>query len=790
VLSRIGAYAYFCFIGRQSRRNQLNYTPSQPDRIDRRPTARESPISAPAAQPGGEPVSIDLRHIFLTVWRVKWVIVISTLIAAILGVLTVSQVGPVYSAAAKVMFGSQRSTVTNMQNVLVDQTFDNTTLQDQMEILRSTVLTERVIDELKLDQNPRFNPSLRVAVPSLVDRLRGVVSLPPEINDFFDTAGIGAAPLPAPDPEELERRIRLAVIGNVLARLRLVPVGQSRVIAITYVSDSPTLAAAIANSYANQYIVDQLEAKLELTSAATTWLTARVEEMRVRVRETADAVEAARLELNGDSGQSLEVTQQQLQALNASLSTITGERSRLESLHERLNTAIDQNMDLGTISEFRSSGVIAGYRMQETDISSKRINLESSVSPTHPSLKRLDLQLSEVRRNIVEEAGRIVSAAYLDLLAARSQEVALISEVRELEQQAFRETGNEAEIRQLEREADAASSLYNSFLTRLQETTAQQDLQEADARLLSPAEVPLYPLSVAKRRTLAVFILLGLVAGTALAFLLDRLNNTFRSPAQLEEMMGQPLLGVLPSLGARMRRKQVIRYMREKPGSSMVEEVRNLRTSILFSNIDNPPQVVMFTSSVPREGKSTTSMLVAMTSCQMGKSTIIVDCDLRLPALAGLLEGDDRAHGLMSVLEGTSTIEEAVEKDPTTGLHMLTTAEKTGGLNAADILSSRRFGKLVEDLSKKYDLVILDTPPSLVVADARIISRVADAVVYCVRYDSTPRNIVADGLKELRLMNAPLVGVVMTLVNESRASNYSYAGHSYHKGRYSEYYTT
>lgn len=770
----------------------LQLTINRPTPSTGSPVRNSVSVEKQGALKDSDEPSIDLRSILLTLWRGKWVILVSTLVALVLGVLSVSQVSPAYRAQAKVMFGFQRANVTNMQNVLADQKYDNAAIQDQIEILSSTVLTERVIDHLNLDESSRFNPTLLPPAPTLRDRLSEYVSLPPEIEDFIGGREADTATLSQPDPEERQRQIRLAVINNVLAGLRLAPVGQSRVIAIQYLSGSPQLSARIANSYAEQYIVDQLEAKMEATSAATEWLSERVQELRIRLADAEEAIEDAMLSLAGDSGQSLEVTQRQLQALNASLSSTTAERSRLQALHDRLNAAIDNEMDLGTISEFRASPLIQRYRTQEVELLSKLTSLQASVSAGHPSIKRINQQIAEVRRNITEEAGRIISATFLDLQAAIAQEQSLIEEVQLLEQEIVSQTSNQAQIRQLEREAEASRSLYNTFLARLQETTAQEDLQEADARLLSPAEVPLFPERVAKRRTVIVITALGALIGVGLAFLIDRLNNTFRSPAQLETVTGTAVIGILPAIGSRMKRRDIIQYSREKPGSALVEAVRNLRTSILFSNIDRPPKVVMFTSSVPKEGKSTTSMLVATTSQQMGKSAIIVDCDLRLPTLAGLVSGLETEHNLMSVLEGASTVSEAVYKDKNTGLHVLTSGGNAAhsGINAADILASNKFKLLIEELSETYDLVILDTPPTLVVADARIISRVADAVVYAVHYDSTPRGAVLEGLKDLASIDAPVVGVIMTRVNEDRASQYSYNGYSYYKGQYRDYYST
>lgn len=737
-----------------------------------------------------EDESIDLRALFATVWRGKWIIAICTLIAALLGFFASSQSDPVYSATARVMFGLEQTNVVNLQEVVVDQQYGTRELEDQMQVLRSTVLLERVIDDLKLDDNPEFNPFLRVAEPTLFEKASEFVSFPPEITEIAGNMGLLTPPPPSRQAAAVKRRERLAVIQNVSRSLQLTPVGQSRVIAISFVSGNPGTAERVANSVAQQYINDQLQSKLEAFRSATAWLNKRVEELEVRVQESEEAIETARSDLSAQTGQSLEITQSQLNALNSALSQSRVDVSRAQALYERLTEAVEQGRDLGAISEFRSSALIQSYRAEVSDLLDQKAEVAFTFSGDNPELRRLDEKLQRVNNNIAYEAEQIVEAAELDLRAARLQEQSLIAEVRRLEEKAFEQSGAQLQLRQLEREAQASRVIYENFLGRLQETNAQQDLQQADARILTPAERPLSPQRQAERRTQLIFTILGVAAGVGIVFLLDRLNNSFRSTGQLEEITGETVLGALPALGTKMRRAEVIRHMRDKPGSSLVEAVRNLRTSLLFSNIDQPPKVVMFTSSVPREGKSTTSLLVALTGQQMGKTAIIVDCDLRLPQLAGLVHAEHRKHGLLSVLEGEAEVEDAVARDNATGLHILTTVgrEKSNTVNAADVLSSRKFEQLITQLTKTYDLVILDTPPTLVVADARIVSRVCDAVVYIVKWDATPRGAVVEGLKELRSVGAPVTGVAMTHVNEGRAARYAYNGYNYYRGRYRQYY--
>jgi polysaccharide biosynthesis transport protein len=734
---------------------------------------------------------IDLRAIARKIWRGKWIIAVTTLLAWLLGFLIVSQYEPVYRASAKVMFNLQQTNIVDVEALVVSSGVNENTLQNQIEILRSNALLERVVDKLSLERNPEFNPLIREPEETLVDRLRALVAVPPEVTDFLQNLGVlSPPPPPAPEPDpavraELERRL---VMANLAGRLGLAPVPGTRVIQISVTASDPRTAATVVNAVAEQYIVDQLDAKLEATRTATTWLAERVEELRVRTQAAEEAVEAVRAELSEEAGQGIEITQQQLQAASGALTVARNETRAAQATFERLSGALARGEDLGAVPEFRNSEVNAAFRAEIA-----QLELEMGrFAEGNPRRQAIERRLDEIRGQLLVDAGQILEASRSDLEVKRQREAALAAEVRALETKALDQSKSQVELRQLEREAQASRTLYENFLGRLEETTAQQDLETADARILTAAEPPLGPLAQSRQRTMLMAVLLGVMSGVGIIFLLDKLNNTFRSPAQLEDMTGQPVLGTVPTIGRRFRKADVLRHFKENPRSSLAESIRSLRTSILFSNVDTPPKVVMFTSSVPGEGKSTTSLLVATTSRQMGKSAIIVDCDLRLPALAKLLRADDESPGLLSVIEGTATLQEALFKDPATGLDVLMTkpSEPRSILNAADILASNRFRDLIAQLRQTYDLVILDTPPTLVVADARILSRHADAVVYIVRWDKTPRGAVQEGLKEMRTVKAPVVGSVLTMVNEERAMKYAYDGYAYYKGRYKDYYVS
>lgn len=764
------------------------------------PVIVSHPLNAPGPQIGQMDKiddTIDVRGLFRKFWAGKWIVASCLIIAYVLGHLSTSQIVPTYRATATVMFDIEQSNI--IESILNEEGFDRGRLEDEILILSSTNLIERVVDQLALDEDPEFNPALRVVEPSLLDRARDRITLPPEILDIMKDLGlIGAPPTPTINPDARQRaqegRMRVLIVRNVLRRLQLEPIGNSNVLAISFFSTSRNTAASVANAVADQYIVDQLEAKLDATEAATDWLSARVDELRVRLEEAENKLEAARADLAVEQGQSLDITQQRLVALNATLVQVQGEATRLLSDFNRMENALENPDDLEQVSEFRASLVISEMRQRETDLAEEVLRLRASVADDNPTLqgaeRLLDDLRAQTRSQIIAEAQKIVAATENDLIAAQEREAALIDQVRELEQKAFSQAADEVTLRQLEREALASQALYENFLSRLQEANVQEDLQSADARILSPAEIPLFAQSQRQRRTMLLTLFLGAAIGVGIVFLLDYLNNTFRSPLQLEDMSGMAVLGTLPMIGTRMKRMAILEHLKDKPNSALAESVRNLRTSVLLSNVDSPPKVVMFTSSVPQEGKTTSAMLMALTSRQMGKSAIIVDCDLRIPALASMLKEKDDRPGLLSVIAGVALVEEAIYEEPTSGVHILTTRvhARRSSVNAADVLSSKRFAELIANLRKSYDLVIIDAPPVLVVTDARILSKLVDAIVYAVAWDKTPRGAVLEGLKELRSVNAPVVGHVMTLINEARATRYAYDGYNYYKGQYRDYY--
>ncbi|MEL6645002.1 MAG: hypothetical protein AAFQ79_13810 [Pseudomonadota bacterium] len=589
----------------------------------------------------------------------------------------------------------------------------------------------------------------------------------------------------------------MAIERRLIQGLDLTPIPGTRVILIEYTSTDRQHAADVANAVARNYLTVQADVKQDDLAASLELIGIRVEELRQKLAVSQTEVEEARMTFSEEQGQSVEVTELQLSAINGSLAELQLQIATTNRSLERARQALENDTDLWIVEDFRDNPLIGEFRRTEIQLLDQLAGIDAIAGPQASSRERAIIlaRLEEVRKNTVTEAGYVVDALEFSLGSLRRQEQELLSMIRDLEVISIRQTAGELTIDRLQREALANQTLYESFLNRMNEISEQAELQTPDARIISAANLP--------RRANRTLRDTASVAAAGAGFLLavifvlfrERLNNAFHDPSDLQSETGIPTLAALPQLSRRKNAKQLIASYLKDPNGVLAEAVRNLRTSILFADPKFRPKVIMCTSSVPAEGKSGTSLLLGVASQALGQSAIVVGCDLRKRPYSSLLGSHGRARrnsgeakpvGLMTLLEGKCELEEAVYVEPMSGIHILAHLPSEPVVSSpADIVASERFVKLIDELRSKYDLVVLDTPPAIAVTDARLVGRVAEAVIYLVKWNSTSRNAVRVGLREIRSLDARLAGCAMTLVPQRRASKYTdnefYYKVQYHK---------
>jgi capsular exopolysaccharide synthesis family protein len=384
--------------------------------------------------------------------------------------------------------------------------------------------------------------------------------------------------------------------------------------------------------------------------------------------------------------------------------------------------------------------------------------------------------LAATQAALFDELQRIVAGREGELAAVDRQIAGINGYIAQRQVQVAQEQRSRMELAELQQEAEADRSLLATFLVRAKETAGQNAYEEPDARVISPAVLPVRPTSPRIGMMVAVAFAGSTLIGIGIAFLIEQLQSGFRLPAEVEEQVGLPVLRVLPALaGDGLLPHQILL---RQPGSAYGEAVQAVRTEVRFA-APQPPKVVLITSGTASEGKSTLALSLAISAARAGQRTVLIDGDMRRPAIARLL-GIAAGHGLEDVLGGTCSVMEAMVVDPVTGLRIL--PARGGAAQPQELLGGAAMTNLLGELRGANDLVIIDSPPVTFVSDATLLAPQADGTLFAIRWEKTPREVVLTGLQQLRRAGAVLLGTVLTRARLRRHEGYAY-------GMDSAYYT-
>lgn len=720
---------------------------------------------------------LDLRRL-LNVFRRR-----IRLFAAVAGLIFVAAIlltftaTPKYTATANVMLDNRQAQVVDMQAVLSGLPADSATVDTQVEVLKSRRLAERVTVALKLDEDPEFNGELREGglLEPVTDALAGILAT--------------ATPEDVADNPVAQQKIRERVVDNVLAGLSVRRSGLTYVINVSYESESPTKAADIANKFAELYLLEQLEAKFDATQQATTWLNERLEGLRQQVLTDEAAVQQYKIANNLLSAAGTNLTEQEISNYNQSLADARAEVAAAEA---RLNTARRQLAAGSTgddLGEALNSVVIQRLREQRATISARVADLQGRYGDRHPEMLTARRQLTDVDEGIQAEIQRIISNLEAQVSVARQRAGAISGSLSTA--RGTLAGNNQALVRlnELERTAEASRTLYESYLNRYKETSSQQGIEESDARIVSKAAIPTGQSSPKVPLNLALGLVLALGAGLGAVVLAEMLDAGLATAEDVEQRLGVSYLGAIPLLSsvAEGRASAPIDYVVEKPLSSFAEAFRNLRASVMYSRLGESVKVVAVTSALPGEGKTTTSVCLARSAAQQGHRVLLVDCDLRRRSVNRLM-AKEPAKGLIEVLAGEATLDEVLEIDGVTGVRILPLAKSS--LTPKDVFGSAAMDRLLEELRRSYDLVILDTAPILPVADTRVLAPKTDAVVFLARWRKTPEHAIQNAFRQLLGTGAHVGGVALTQVDMKLQQKYGYGDPGYYYAEYKKYYVS
>lgn len=712
-----------------------------------------------------------LRDQLLKLKRRRGLIAGTMVAVTLLAWLMVSQIEPLYRASAYVMIEPLRQQPLEFSNVTTQLPPDLEMIQSQIAIITSRGLADKVIDKLDLDLVPEFNSDLPGAAgPGPVERV--VEAVKDAGRWTLGLVGLGGESA-EPDPAAVARERRTSIVNTFIDQLSASPQGRSRVIEISFASVDRERAAQVVNTVADLYILDQLESKYEATERATNWLNERLMQLREKTEASERAAELFRKQAGLLQGESGTLAAQEISQLNTELITARAVRAEAEArLRQAERVAADPDR-ANTAVEVLNSELIQRLREQQITLQRRYAELSENYGPKHPSIVSLRADMSDLDGRLKAEINRIIGGIRSEVSVARSREEALNNELETLKQRAGVLSQAQVQLRSLEATASADRLLLNNLQQRFNETTIQQDAQQPDARVISTAPVPqlaYYP----KTKLVIVMALFGsAMLGIVLALLLENFDLGFRSSEQIDAATRLPTLGLIPHVpGTARRGTRVEDFLLDRPRSSFAEAMTGAIASLFLIHAQRRPRSVLVTSSLPDEGKSTLSINLARAAQQAGMKTLLIDADLRRPTLHSGLR-HTRQPGLVELLTERASFEDVVRRDSRGGIDFI----PAGGpvANPLQFLASEQTRTFIQNLGRHYDFVVIDSSPTLVVSDSRVLCRYVDQTLFVVRWAKTRREQVLLALKQLAEAGGTVGGVLLSMVNVKRHAEYGFS---------------
>ncbi len=710
--------------------------------------------TVPLEESWGSPFqSIDLMYLY-SVLRVNARFIIALTLGAVAAMMVYLQfVTPLYTAYSQVILDTREERITPVEEVVSNLNVTSSVIAGEVVMLRSNVLIGKVVDRLDLVNHPAFDPRL--------PRREGLIARAKR----FARQGIPPHEVAATLPADT---LRGWVIDEVRANLGVTQIGVSYAIGINYKSASPKLASDIANAVANQYIDSQLENKMDATLRANAWLSDRLLELSEQVQNADGSVVDFKAQMIERAGGNEESINQLLAELNTRLVGSSTERADAEVRLSQVE-ALERAGGLVAVADVVTSPLLETLQQQRTGLASTKAQMGSTLGRKHPDMIRLSAQIADIDRSIEAELKRRVEEMRSDVIVTRNRESALREQIALVSSRA--DTLSKASVRlsQLQRTAEATRAVYENFLARYKETSAQADFQVPEARVIGRAGVPVVPTS--PRKTL--FVLMSFVFGLSLAIAVVFIRNLVRAPvttsAELKALTQRQVMAPLPYVrhfGGKY--KWLRREVAGVSNSSFMERIRSIRIELFEVSAISRPRVVLVTSSVPGEGK--TSMACALAHDLSGPKTsvLLLDADLRRPDVSKVLDMPADGGCLVSYLERGDKMKDLPRHSDLLGVDVIAPHRSTS--DAADLLTSNLFSGLLSRMSSRYDVIIVNAPPVLHLADSVLLAKHADATIYAVRSGSTPAKVVRRSIQRLEGAGAVVAGVVMTMVRRKHAA--------------------
>jgi succinoglycan biosynthesis transport protein ExoP len=739
-----------------------------PDRLIVRSSSVAVPASpvVPPLYPAAAPANTGIIDLLLQLWRQKTMILSIMLVFTCIAIAAARFIPVYYLAEARVLVGVPIMRVMNIEAVLADMSPDAERIQNEGYVVQSRAVAERVVSQLDLVHDPEFNPLLRS---------------PPFWHELLNLARtltaswLGSVPDQPDQPVNSEVRARHEmdlVIDTLLAHLDVSPLGRSHVLSIEVKAKDPDRAALIANAFSDAYLARQRLEKVRANDEAEKFLTDRIAMLRQQVEKADEAVEEYRRQNGLYKATNASVTTQQLTELNTQLIVAQTAKAEADARLGEAQALKKAGMTGESVPEVLSSPVIHSLKQQQVETERRLADLSGSFGPQHPRIVSVRAEVAGIRSKLKQEVDNIVAGLRHEARTSDARYQALRQSFDRLQSRQAGVNAKSIKLESLEREAAVNHNLLDQVMGRAKETFGQDQLQRPNGQLISAAAPPTTP--GFPPRLLIVFLgaLGGGLIGVMIALLRDSADRSFRRSDQLEDYTGLPVLALVPALKGRMT---ALAHVMRHPFSPYSEALRKLYIGLELSQAKTSPKTVLFASAVPGEGKSVLVASFGRLLASQGHRILLIDCDWRSPRLHRLLQCSNR-RGLADLIcaDDEQTLGEVIFTDTLSGVDVIPAGQFTA--QSMRNLGGERMRQLLQSLSSRYDMILLDAAPVLVGADILTLARMVDKVTLSVRWGHTRREAVGEALKSLIDVQADFAGAVLTRVDPKGYRRYAY-GH-------------
>ncbi len=733
-------------------------TPSTPQ--DKASVNPQTFLHDPEAQ---EP-TLDFMEYWRTVRKHQWRIIGFALVITLLAGVIAFVSTPVFEAKTTVLIETNKQKVTNIEDVYGGVGASREYFQTQVEIIKSREVAVKTIHKLKLYDHPDYDPR----APK-----KGLAAVMESIG-----FAAGADEQPA---VWTTQTMAEAIAPRFMKELSVEPIRLSQLVVIRFESPDATLAANVTNTLAKTYIENDLDARYAMTRTANEWLQEQLGDLKQKMaaselalqgyREKQGIVSMKEAAQNG--------TGQQVEQLQSRLIEARTRLAEVESTYKTIKDAQNAG-DLATQPAVLINMQVADAKRQSTETARKLADASQRYGKEHPRFIQAESEAKSASDNLLRQIELVVGGVTNEYERARSTVKMLEGQLAAARGTVVSINRKEFELGIYEREVDSNRQIYDMFMKRAKETNVAGDLQTTVARIVDPAMPPKAPVKPKKALIIAVALVLGLLAGVMMALLLEVIDNTFKTTADVEARLKQPLLTVVPMLSKKeAERKTSGRKVLDDPNSLFSEAIRTARTGVLLSSIDLESRTLLVTSSVPGEGKTTVASNLALAH-GMTKKTLLIDADMRRPSVAKAFGLDGHAPGLSELVAGTAALADCMQQVDGSNLIVMT----SGAIppNPLELLHSERFAHTLKALGEIFEIVVIDTPPVELVSDAQVIATHASGVVFVAKAQSTPGPLARKALQRLRRSNAHIIGVVLNALDFNKAEKYygEYSGYGKH----------